>query len=712
MFRSITLVCAALVLALACSAFGMSPTYVSSVTLTNNGDSVFSDNFGSGGLSGWTDARDAVVVPWQSSASGYCLGLSRNGGSASVGHTISVDTPGSVELSAQVWLPKPGQGESGSSLKLYLRSGTIIGTSDRADSVLLSTDWAETGYGLKVLWSGPGAPSEVSARTGAVLKPETWCTLTLRLDTGAGTAAVLLDGVEKASIRIKPENFKSLASLVITNTVGRASEPTPTPHPTPVRPPRTVVRPNSPGTNVSEPEPAPIYGPPAPSPDLPVALRHPGTRGGMYVDDFEVRGGGYVFFSDDFQMGNLDKWSSSFGGTAKCAGALGCCMFVRSLGSKAACIVQRVGIPHPTVVEMSAWVWLPPVEERGKDSPALLLYSHDTEQNVYAQIVADNDGTGYRLRLQWTKSAKEAVASLARGVVIQPQKWTRLTLRLNTQTHSAAAIVDGKQEAHIDMNGCDFPKIDSATIWGWLGDRSPSTPAPAPRPIAPKPIIPPVLGRPGPAPSNDLPVALRRGGAKGGIYVDDFFVRNGDDVVFFDAFTSGNLDLWNSKHDAEVKCAGSSGCCLFVSCAGRMVASAFRGVSIPNPTVVEVSAWIWLPPVSEQDGSSFTNLVVYSGSSDENIFAGPMVDTSGKGYKIRLHVNEADNRGGTSGSEGVVIQPEKWYRLALRVDTKEMTARAFVDGQQQGKIGLNGCNFQSIDNVSIWGWLGDRNLAQ
>lgn len=219
-----------LAVVLLCSASFAAPFYVSRVAFTNDGTSVFSDDFASGGLARWDAPTGATVVPSNAFASGYCLSLQGTSNSqAYLSYDAALGSPGVVELTAVVWLPKQAEGDKGEKFKMYLRSGTIIGAPDRVDSVYLSADWEKTGYSINAHWTGPGAPGNVCAGTkGPVLQPQKWATLTLRLDARSGRLSALLDSVQKASTKVIPGNFMYIKSLaLIGSPTRRTSAPTP-----------------------------------------------------------------------------------------------------------------------------------------------------------------------------------------------------------------------------------------------------------------------------------------------------------------------------------------------------------------------------------------------------------------------------------------------------------------------------------------------------
>lgn len=217
MTRFVALLCAVFALAIASSPSNAAPAYVGRVELTSDQNSIFYDDFASGKLDRWTAQTGAVLMPSRAFQSGYCLSIQGTRSSqASVSNEIMLDHPGIVELSALVWLPKLAEGQNGEVFKMYLHSGTNTGSPDRTDSVYLSADWEKTGYTINAHWVGPGSPGNVCAGTkNPVLNPQKWATLTLRLDTGSGRLAVLIDSVQKASTKVKPQDFTSIKSFAL-----------------------------------------------------------------------------------------------------------------------------------------------------------------------------------------------------------------------------------------------------------------------------------------------------------------------------------------------------------------------------------------------------------------------------------------------------------------------------------------------------------------
>lgn len=209
-------------------------------------------------------------------------------------------------------------------------------------------------------------------------------------------------------------------------------------------------------------------------------------------------------------------------------------------------------------------------------------------------------------------------------------------------------------------------------------------------------------------PPASLPLELREKGNKGGIYFDDILLKNNGKAVFFEDF-QGDLSRWPRKDNAGVETSNSKAACLYLN---NVVSEAFHEASITQPGLIELSAWVWLPPATEQVRRTFTDLNLYSGTSCDNIGAGVQVDEKAKGYCIRLQWNRSDGDDKEVVTQSSVLQPGKWARLALHLDSKTQQASALLDGVPQVSFHYAPANFKTIDCLSAWGSLGDAKMGK
>lgn len=205
----------------------------------------------------------------------------------------------------------------------------------------------------------------------------------------------------------------------------------------------------------------------------------------------------------------------------------------------------------------------------------------------------------------------------------------------------------------------------------------------------------------------------------GGIYVDDFKVTNNNSVVFFDNFDDGSITDWVTPRDAFVVCDQSKPpkCWLHVNRQGDYCCCAYHKISIDRPGSVEVSAWVFLPPVEEQSCykgrcTSFTDISIHSGSTDDSCAAAVELRPNEKGYRIRVFANTYYPGRPSQTAEVVtpkpVLMPGKWAKLALRMVFDGGTAFVSLDGKDLGSVSFLPEHYAPIKQASVWGWLGDK----
>lgn len=207
--------------------------------------------------------------------------------------------------------------------------------------------------------------------------------------------------------------------------------------------------------------------------------------------------------------------------------------------------------------------------------------------------------------------------------------------------------------------------------------------------------------------------------AGGGIYVDDFTVKNDGKVLFTDNFDDGSVSDWTFVRDATVVCddATPRNCCLHVDRQRYANCCAYHAVSIPSPGVVELSAWIFLPPVEEQScytvsGGSFTGISVYSGSTKDDVAAAVELQHLEKGYRIRVYSNSYNTGKPMEHAQAVtpnpVLVPGKWARLTLKLAFADGKASAYLDDKMLDSVSFRPENYAFVKKVAAWGGLGGK----
>jgi len=194
----------------------------------------------------------------------------------------------------------------------------------------------------------------------------------------------------------------------------------------------------------------------------------------------------------------------------------------------------------------------------------------------------------------------------------------------------------------------------------------------------------------------------------GGIHFDDFSVTNNGSTVFSDNFDDGNISDWTSKDHATLdsSVSHSSPFSLHLNHTGGVVSEAFHSISTGSAGLVEASSWVWLPSVQEQAESTFTNIVLYSGNTSDNIFTGVTLKPGETGYRIWLHWNNNSGADSTITTSSVILPSQTWALLTLRLNSSNSMASALLNGQEQASFSYTSASFTSFDHTSVWGWLG------
>jgi hypothetical protein len=105
----------------------------------------------------------------------------------------------------------------------------------------------------------------------------------------------------------------------------------------------------------------------------------------------------------------------------------------------------------------------------------------------------------------------------------------------------------------------------------------------------------------------------------------------------------------------------------------------------------------------------FTNLYLYSGSSNDNLSAGAYLKPGESGYRVWVNYNHYPNgtSDGAQSISNIVLSPNTWALLDLQMDASTSTATAYLNGIKEAQVTYDPSYWTSFDDVSFWGWLGD-----
>lgn len=229
---------AAITVCLALPAVGAnrSGIYFDDISVSNNGSVVFSDDFNTGKITGWSITRP-LVEPYRLSTNpvNYCVYMNRmqdtNTGMDYQRREIKSITVGQLEIKALIYLPSNeelwGWGEKWGAMA-RTRIDLDAGTKDDCFYVAIDGLPGEMGYQVHIVRtpykSTPSTGSERKAvqykNTAPVIPPATWVHLCFKLDPKTKTAVVTIDGKQVASEAYDPDLIHSLQSLDLTTWMG------------------------------------------------------------------------------------------------------------------------------------------------------------------------------------------------------------------------------------------------------------------------------------------------------------------------------------------------------------------------------------------------------------------------------------------------------------------------------------------------------------
>lgn len=196
--------------------------------------------------------------------------------------------------------------------------------------------------------------------------------------------------------------------------------------------------------------------------------------------------------------------------------------------------------------------------------------------------------------------------------------------------------------------------------------------------------------------------------AAGGVYMDDFQVRNNGVVVFGDNFQDGNYAGWQNVVDAKVFNLSSNPqqpvYSLCLNQQHKNVARAYHKLGISNAGVVELSVGILAAPCTEQYNCTHRNnecalrIGLRSGNARSQINA--IVFTGPEYTGCRISMTEHKEYHG-SPARGMPLQFNKWGMLTMRLDPRKRTASVLLDGKLLTTMRYDPRKFASISEICI-----------
>lgn len=413
-------------------------------------------------------------------------------------------------------------------------------------------------------------------------------------------------------------------------------------------------------------------------------------------------------FSDDFSSKSLDAWSIHTRNISvrPCESARsGYCAYL-DRGNSVCDLDTDTPITNARKVELKVGAWLPRAA-LGETLNHFSLYlrsgvtqSQRPQKPILCVYIEEQQSGGYAISVSLGDLTNGPIKKTS-GAEIQPETWTDITLRLDESKGELSILVNDTPRLSLPVNKDYFTSIvsiglkNSCNVYEIV---KPSDPA-HPTAVEKLPKVPEQFE----TPSQDLPTSLQQRGDKAGIYLDDYLITNDGKPVFFDDFQSGGPNNWQTTKQASVKCS-LQGCCMLVD-PTRTVASVERNVSIQNPGLVEVSAWVWFPPAGEQKKPAVCLVFgIRSGDSNQNVAGGFSLGYTRKNRTLTMSSNQLNETTVDEAKGSSVLAPAKWYRLRFRMDTKNAVATTLVDGQPQTTFRFDPSAFKKISGAWVWSW--------
>ncbi len=195
----------------------------------------------------------------------------------------------------------------------------------------------------------------------------------------------------------------------------------------------------------------------------------------------------------------------------------------------------------------------------------------------------------------------------------------------------------------------------------------------------------------------------------GGIYMDSVLLTNNGSPVFSDSFDKATLDGWKADGTTFVQTqAKPPQYCLYLTRPTRGRCQAQHFLSLDNVGTLELSAWVYLPPVEQQatyndNRCNYAGFCVYAADPKDHISATLFMQPKGTGYRAdAVWYDQQKNSNVRSYTDKPVLSGGKWARATMRFDPDERTVTLLIDGAMACRITYDPSRFKSIGSIMLY----------
>ena len=206
------------------------------------------------------------------------------------------------------------------------------------------------------------------------------------------------------------------------------------------------------------------------------------AAGGVYVDSVKITNGKNVVLSEEFNKGNLEKWTNVRDAWTVCDEAGKLCSLCLNVSSSKymAAATRLLHIETAGAIDHQAAFNIAPLEEQAPDllksgcEFTLSLYTKDATYQIDAEIQLSSTGyctlalRDYRRRGGTFDAKRDITRVRLRNAPLM--KWATLALHLDPDTSTATAVLDGVPLVTRDYNPEHYRTIEMVGVTSTFGD--------------------------------------------------------------------------------------------------------------------------------------------------------------------------------------------------------------------------------------------------
>ena len=192
-----------------------------------------------------------------------------------------------------------------------------------------------------------------------------------------------------------------------------------------------------------------------------------------------------------------------------------------------------------------------------------------------------------------------------------------------------------------------------------------------------------------------------------GIYLDDLQITNNGATVLSDNFdniaSASNWILeyaWFSSQQAY-----SQPNSLYLNSPEYPYALASQELSVANAGTVDITAWVYAPPLANRFGDTTINVYSYPNKTNYTLADAEVIHKAGEsGYRLAVgyeYIPTSGSFGSGFNQSDVILSPETWAKVDLKIDPTQSLLTTYLNDTAVAQVTYTPSEFTTLDGLYI-----------